>query len=68
MTVENKGALPLEGIRIDDWTTVQAGPYCSQLLADMGADVIKVESPTGGDALRSTKDSGTWQKQPNGMS
>jgi formyl-CoA transferase len=45
--------LPLAGIRVIEVCNVAAGPFCGMLLADMGADVIKVENPDGGDTLRS---------------
>ncbi len=46
-------SLPLEGIRVIELCHVAAGPFCGMLLADMGADLIKVENPNGGDTLRS---------------
>jgi crotonobetainyl-CoA:carnitine CoA-transferase CaiB-like acyl-CoA transferase len=44
--------LPLEGVRVVDVTSSLAGPYCTEILAALGADVVKVEQPQRGDEAR----------------
>ena len=62
MSDEN-AAGPLQGIRVVEMGQLLAGPFCGQLLADFGAEVIKIEPPDGGDPMRE------WgREKPHGKS
>ena len=43
---------PLKDVRVVEFTNILSGPFCGMLLSDMGADVIKVEAPTGDDTRK----------------
>jgi formyl-CoA transferase len=53
---------PLQGIKVIELGTLIAGPFCARLLAEFGAEVIKIEAPDGGDPLRK------WRKLHQGTS
>ena len=53
---------PMAGVRVLEFGTLIAGPFCARILAEFGAEVIKIESPRGGDPLRK------WRKLHDGTS
>jgi len=48
----SSGRRALQGARVVEWSQMVAGPYCAKLLADLGADTIKVEEPKGDEARK----------------
>ena len=53
---------PLAGLKVVELGTLIAGPFCTRIMAEFGAEVIKVEAPDGGDPLRQ------WRKLYEGTS
>src|SRR5574343_532407 len=58
----SESAKPLAGLKVVELGTLIAGPFCTRILAEFGAEVIKIESPDGGDPLRK------WRKLYEGTS
>ncbi len=60
--MSDAAAPPLKGIKVVELGTLIAGPFCSRILAEFGAEVVKIEAPDGGDQLRQ------WRKMYEGTS
>lgn len=60
--MDKRATKPLSGVRVVEFGTLIAGPFCSRILAEFGAEVIKIESPGEGDPLRN------WRKLYEGTS
>ena len=58
--IDNTPKLPLTGINILEIGQIIAGPFCTRLMADLGATVVKIEPPGSGDPIR------TWGQAHNG--
>ena len=52
MALQHQQPMALAGLKVLDLSRILAGPYATQLFADLGADVVKVENPDGGDDTR----------------
>ena len=57
-----KGTLALSGVRVVSMEVVVSGPFCTSILADMGAEVVKIERPGTGDIIRK------WDSAVRGLS
>src|SRR3954467_2212335 len=60
--MSDAAAPPLKGIKVIELGTLIAGPFCTRILGEFGAEVIKIEAPDGGDQLRG------WRKMYEGTS
>jgi formyl-CoA transferase len=60
--MSEKPSLPLQGVKVIELGTLIAGPFCARILAEFGAEVIKIEPPGTGDPLRK------WRKLHQGTS
>src|SRR6186997_3324523 len=52
LALAETGKGPLAGVKVVELGTLIAGPFCARLLAEFGAEVIKIEAPEGGDQIR----------------